>query len=301
MSSLFLRWCTVYAILLSLPWAAPSDASESENNIPPRPVVFVSIPPQAWLVEELAGDWVQVETLLPARGNHELYEPAPSQMRALARAELFIRIGLPFENRLWDDVRAANRTMRILDATAGIARRQYDHHDHDAHGDGDRDNDSDPHVWLDPGNMITMTRNMSEALAELLPEQAESIRVNRAQLMALLMGLHARLEQQLTDVPQRTFWVFHPSWGYFADAYALEQRAIEPGGREAGAKSLAEIVAHARDAGVRTLFVEPSVIQQAQTIAAELGADLVEVNPLSGDYPGTLQQLAEAIAEAGVR
>ena len=301
MSPFLLQRTGICVVFLALVTAIAASASAMDEQAALRPVVFVSIPPQAWLIEELAGDWVQVETLLPARGNHELYEPAPSQMRALARAELFFRIGLPFENRMWDNIRAANKTMRVVDATAGIARRHYEDHHHHDHGEHTDHADTDPHVWLDPANMIAMTRTMSDALAELLPKHRKSIRVNRAQLMARLMGLHALLEQQLSDVPQRTFWVFHPSWGYFADAYALEQRAVEPGGREAGAKSLAKLVADARKAGVRTMFVEPPVNRQAETIAAELGAKLVEVNPLSGDYVGTLQKLANAIAEAGVR
>ena len=77
-----------------------------------QPLVFVSIPPQKYLVEELAGDLVRVEVLLPPGASPATYEPTPRQLANLDRAAVYFQIGSPFEGPLLKKL--TNRHGRIV-------------------------------------------------------------------------------------------------------------------------------------------------------------------------------------------
>ena len=125
----------------------------------PKPLeVFVGMPPQAYLVERVGGRHVVVRVLLQAGQDPHTFEPTPRCMLALARAQLFFKAGLPFENRLVEKIQGYHRRLTVVDTARGIKRRmmaaagcdheQHERHDHDRH---DHDvAEPDPHVWLSP-------------------------------------------------------------------------------------------------------------------------------------------------------
>ena len=82
-----MRFCALFLLLAVL-------------GVQARPVVFVSIPPQAWLVKRLAGDAAEVQTLLAAGANPHTYEPDSRQLRKLSEASLYLTVGMPFETPL---------------------------------------------------------------------------------------------------------------------------------------------------------------------------------------------------------
>ena len=96
----------------------------------------------------------------------------------------------------------------------------------------------------------------------------------------------------------RSFFVFHPSFGYFADDYGLEQVAVETGGSEPSARQLARLIREARDAEVRVIFVQPQFSRKsAETIASEIGGAVVPIDPLARDYIENLERMARAVEE----
>ena len=132
--------------------------------------VYVSIPPQAFLVEWLVGDLVQGGVLLPPGASPATYEPTPKQMAALDRSQLYLQIGAPFEGPVLAKVSDLMPDLRVVDCRAGVELEPMggDGHDHDA-------GLLDPHIWLDPQRMKIIASTTAEALQALLPDEAPGI------------------------------------------------------------------------------------------------------------------------------
>lgn len=116
----------------------PAAAAEAAERLH----VFATIPPAAAFVEAVGAERVAVEVLLTPGQSPATYSPSPRQVARLARADLCVRVGVPFERALFREAAARFPELKIIDLRAGIElrRMQGDHdHDHDDEGDGDED------------------------------------------------------------------------------------------------------------------------------------------------------------------
>jgi zinc transport system substrate-binding protein len=197
--------------------------------------VFVSVLPQQTFVARIGGSHVVVEALVKPGFSPHTYEPTPSQIARLASADLYVRIGVPFEEAWRERIRAANPDIRILDHHDGISPRVMDAHGHDeehAESPGhaatpaqEQDMErpeQDPHLWTSPLLVKRMAVNIRNTLAELDPSHAQDYSDNLAAFTADLDALDQEIRATLAGLTHRRFMVFHPAWGYFAETYALE-------------------------------------------------------------------------------
>jgi zinc transport system substrate-binding protein len=188
------------------------------------------------------------------------------------------------------------------------------HHDHEGeahaehHGDAGHGHDHqgmpDPHVWLAPELVRIQAENIHDALARIDPGNAETYAKNFTAFIREIDRLNHEIEHILASLEddQRTFMVFHPTWGYFARQYGLEQIAIEAGGKEPGPGKLAEIIKHGRELGIKTVFVQPQFSQKsAKVIARELNAEVVTLDPLAPDWNDNLIKAAKAFEQAATK
>ncbi len=267
--------------------------------------VFVSVLPQATFVTRVGGEHVKVSALTRPGQNHETFEPTPQQVADIARADLFIGIGMPFEQAWLPRLRAANPRMRVLDAREGIELLPLDHHDHEeAPGHAGpvptADEAGDPHLWTSPLLAARMSASIRDTLTELDPAHAEDYGRNQAQFAAELAALDQEIRLQLKDLPSRKFLVFHPAWGYFAQAYGLIQVPIEQGGKEPGARTLVALIEQAKRDQIRVVFIQPqSDPRFAEQIARAIDGQVIAIDPLAPDYVANLRAVARQIAAAG--
>ena len=139
---------------------------------------------------------------------------------------------------------------------------------------------------------------MHEALVRLDPEGREIYGRGYGDLVEDLQSLDRRIARILEPVKGEPFFVFHPSFGYFAEDYGLQQIAVETGGAEPSARQLARLIEEARERGVRVIFVQPQFSQKsAETIASEIGGAVVPIDPLARDYVENLGKMARAVEE----
>ncbi len=254
--------------------------------------VFVSIPPQAFLVEWLAGYLVQVDVLLPPGASPATYEPTPKQMAALDSAQLYLQIGAPFEGPILAKVSELMPELRIVDCRAGVELEPIGGGGHD-HGAGLLD----PHIWLDPQRMKIIASTTAEALVALLPDEAPGIEERLAALQRAIDDTDARVADILAPFAGRTLLVFHPAYGYFTRRYRLVQMAVEEDGKAPSARRLAAVVDELRQQPVPALFVQPQFSRSAaERVANALDCELVELDPLAGDYLANLEIMAGRIA-----
>jgi len=295
--------------------------------------VFVSIVPQKYFVERVGGGLVDVQVLVQPGHSPATYEPTPRQMAQLSHAEVYFRIGVPFENAFLPKLSRTMKPLRIVDTRRGITlRKMRNRHDHgtmrkldseDSHGHttGDNDHDAhhhrehgnhadnednheekygnDPHTWTDPVLVKQQAHTITAALAELYPDGKAVFEKNCEAFAADLDKLDKHLAEALAEVKGRTFMVFHPSWGYFADRYGLKQEAIEIEGKTPSARHLGDIIRRARATGTRILFVQPQFSRRtAAAIARAIGGAVIPIDPLAADYIENMETVAIRIQEA---
>lgn len=265
--------------------------------------VFVSILPQEYFVKRIGGDRVKVTALVQPGSSPATYEPTSQQLAGLAEAELYFRIGVPFENGFISKIKGINDNLQIIDTRKGIKLRTMEKHHHGAgseeHSSDEKHHNAvkDPHIWLNPINVKIQARTIADALVSVDPEGKSIYEGNYVDFCKDLDKLNKYIADTLMPLKGKILMVFHPAWGYFADQYGLKQHAIEIEGKNPAAKQLAEIISEAKEEKVKVLFVQPQFSKASATSVAEaIGGVVVPVNPLSEDYINNLKVIADKIA-----
>lgn len=290
---------TALALLASAAWAAP----------PVR--VCVSILPQKTFVEQIGGDRVAVDVMVAPGASPHTYEPRPRQMAALAGTRVYFAVGVPFEQAWLPRIAAANPDLRVVHTEAGIDKIAMEaHSDHGEEHPGagaapaaaeahHRHQGLDPHVWLAPPLVVIQGRAIRDALVALDPAYRAHFEARFDAFRQRLENLDADLRRLFGARPGAQFLVFHPSWGYFARAYGLTQVPIEIEGKEPKPAQLQQLIAQAREKGIRVVFVQPQFSRRsASMVAREIGGRVVPADPLAEDWEGSLRAAAAAFEEA---
>ncbi len=260
--------------------------------------VAVSVAPQAELVRRIGGGRVAVTVMIPPGASDEDVSLSPRQIVALETVQLYVEVGHPafrMETRYIDPVLARRPGVRVVDMSRGIDPIE-DHGHHHEHGDH-TEPAGDPHIWTSPRVMAAAAGDIAAALEALDPAHAAEYRANLARFRQETAGLDRQLRERLARPgADRAFLVYHPSWGYFAREYGLEQIAIEAEGKEPGAARLIQLIDRARRERARIVLVpEGFPRDSAQVIADAVGGRVVSADPLAPDWPATLLRVAGAL------
>ncbi len=245
--------------------------------------VAVTILPQAELVNKIGGERVAVSVLVPPGIDPHTYELSPGQLKKLSETELYIRVGhIDFEKNWMDRIAGTNKEMLVIDSSQSIEIIN-----------------GDPHIWLSPRLAKIQAENIARALQDIDPENREDYAQRLQSVQKELDQLDSDIAATLSPVSGSKFLVFHPSWGYFARDYGLEEIAIEKDGKEPTAKELAELLSWAKNEDIKVIFASPQhSTREAEAVAQELDGKVVIIDPLAGDYFVNLKQVADTMATA---
>ena len=266
--------------------------------------VFVSVLPQHYFVQQIGKGLVDIEVMIPPGANPATYEPRPAQMTALKNACLYFSIGVPFEKVWLTKIAAINPDMRIIHTDAGIEKRYLERTacgGHDGAPVTERDEAlpasiPDPHIWLSPPLVMLQARTILAALQQADPDRYDIYARNYRDFIIRLVEMDDRLRRLFTGIRTDRFMVFHPAWGYFADAYGLTQVAIEVEGKSPKPAQLEAVISHARHHGTRQILAQPqSSSRIAEQVARAVDGQVIYVDPLSLDWERNLFQIAETI------
>jgi len=264
--------------------------------------VVVTLLPQAQFVEEVGGDRVAVTVMVPPGASPHTYEPIPSQMVAVAEADLYAKVGSGVEFELvWlDNLIDQNADMLVVDCSKGIELIEMStSYEHEGESDEHEHESMDPHIWMSPKNAMTMVNNICDGLIQTDPSSTDYYESNRDAYLAQLSEIDDDLESSLIGVSNRTFMVYHPAFGYLAHDYNLRMLSVEEEGKEPTAAGLAHLIDQAKEHGIKVVFAEPQFDpSKAETIADAIGGTVVMINPLAEDYAGNLSVIKEALIQA---
>jgi zinc transport system substrate-binding protein len=261
--------------------------------------VFVSIPPQKYFLQQIGKQRVDVQVMVQPGASPATYEPRPRQMAAISRTHIYFAIGVPFEKTWLKKITAANPDMQMVHTDRGILKipmtaNQAESEHHRQKDDQDHLGELDPHIWLSPALVMIQARTILNALVEIDPDHRAVYEANTNVFVSKLAALDADLKNIFASKQGFQFMVFHPSWGYFASAYGLQQVPVEIEGKNPKPAQLKALIEHAKKKHIHIIFVQPQFSSRsAERVAKEIGGQVIIADPLASDWLANLREVAQ--------
>lgn len=278
--------------------------------------VYTTIYPLQYFAEQIGGETVEVESMLPAGADEHTYEPTSQTMLDLAGADLFLYNGLglePFAEKVTEtlsaeDVKTVNigEQVSLEDAHSHEEEHAEDEHateeehaheeevhteeehseDEHAHeeGDGHDHGGVDPHIWIDPMLAAQMAEAVKEELTALNPEEEALYNENFERLQTELEGLDEEFHTMAEQAAQKEILVSHAAYGYWESSYGIEQLSVAglSPTDEPSQKELKELADTATEHGIRYVLFEQNVTPKiAEVVQKEIGADALRLHNLA--------------------
>lgn len=289
----------IAAIVAGMTFFAPKPQPKEARGIS-KPVVTVSTFSLLETARAVAGDAMEVHSIIPPGSDAHMFSPNPSQVAELSKSAFFIFNGAGFETWAEKLKTTLPKTTAVIDMSHYVTLQKgeeehadEDHHEehaqeaehHDEHGGEEHHHHGvyDPHYWLDIDNMIKMTQTMEAEFSKLVPEKAEQFHKNGASYIAELQKLKSEYVIGLAECQNRTLVSNHDAFGYLAHANKLENVSVIglSSDEQPSAQTMAHVVEVVKEHGTKTIFFEALVNDNvSQTIAKETGAKAVSLQPL---------------------
>ncbi len=265
----------------------------------PELTVSVPLAPYAKIVNKVAGDLVDVVTLVPKNANPHTFEPKPDILKKFSGVSIYFGDGSGLDNAWRPRFLGVNPNVKVVDISEGVSFIAEEHSHEEAHGEKHGE-ELDPHLWNSPRTAILLASNVCRALVAADASHAGTYRANLEKFSKELSELDVRFADALRELPEerRTFIVFHPSYGYLARDYGLKQIAVEMDGKEPKPRDMRNLVTAAKKNHVKTVFVQPQFSRRAaESLSKEIGANILSIDPLAYDFDGELERFLNAILE----
>ncbi len=236
------------------------------------------------VVSRVGGDRVDVTSLVPPGANEHEYQPSPRDIAAVTDAALVFEVGLGLEEFMETIILNAGTQIEPVTVSEGITTLEFS-------GGGDEHFSADPHVWLDPANVIVWVQNIESALSAYDPAHSDVYSANSAAYIEELQSLDQWIVEETSLIPpgNRLIVTDHMLFGYFAEKYDFTVvGAIIPSyssAAEASAQDLAALEDAITQYGVKVILVGNTVNPSlASHIADDTGIRLVQF------YTGSLSE-----------
>lgn len=254
--------------------------------------ISVTIEPQRYFVEKIAGKDFQVNCVTPSGQSPESYDPTPKQILQIGKSVAYFRIGyIGFEQVWMKSLEEQNPHMQVFDLSKGMVFITQDEDGHHLHGG------IDPHIWTSINGAKIIAQNTYRALVSIMPENETIYRHNYEELQREIEQTEKQMHEWLAPMEGTAFIIYHPALTYFAQEFGLHQLCIEQDGKEPSPAQLKELIKTARDLQAKVVFVQQEFDQKnAELIAKETGCRLVRINPLAYDWKEEMLNLAKYIA-----
>lgn len=259
---------------------------------PKTEVVSVSIMPLKYFVDRLTGEALEVNVMVPEGASHGTYSPSARQMQKLSDSGLYFRFGyLGYEQAFIRRLGEMNPELIEVDFSSKV---ELIRGEPVVHGDHVHEGGVDPHIWMSPRVMIGLLPVMRDALIEVYPHHREIIGANYPALVQEVELIHNEMLEVTNQMNQKRFLIFHPALTYLARDYGLEQVSIEHEGKEPSPAQLSRLISEARAGEIPVIFIQEEYDKRnAELVAAETGAELVRINPLSYDWVKEMNHLMD--------
>lgn len=275
-----------YFFLLMLVSCNQSGSNSGEK------IITVSIPPFKYFIYAIGGADFSVNVMVPAGASPHIYEPVPDQIANLRKSVAYVSDGyLSFEMTWLDRFYETNRNMKKLSLGQNIDLIKPVGRSDSEHVEG-----ADPHYWVSPKCALVIAAAVKSLLIDLNPEKREKYEVNYTNLVKSINDIDKKAMELFSLCRNKSFMIFHPTLGYLARDYGLKEIAVENEGKEPTPSSLKELIDIGKAEKIRVIFIQREYdTKNARAIAAETGAVLETIDPLSENWAASELQIIDAL------
>ena len=283
-------WCTM---LLSYCLIFVPGCVDHHNNKNDK-AVTVSIAPLKYLIDEITEGDLEVHVLVPTGVSPETYAPTPGQMAKVARSAAIFSFGLiDFEKELSNRIEAYD--MLKVNVSNGIEligeptqkAKTHGHH----HG-------VDPHVWMSPKQLLTVTDNVFAAINDMFPDSTRYLE-HYQMLRSRISEMDQSIAKRVSESEVRTILIYHPALSYYARDYGLFQVSLEDEGKEPTAAHLSKLMVEIRQHGVpHYIFCQTQTpIEVVENLSMDTGIPTTTIDPMCEDILAEIQRITNRIVE----
>jgi zinc/manganese transport system substrate-binding protein len=265
--------------------SAATFPAQNVSQQPPKVKVVTTFLPMYWFASAVAGDKAEVEILVPPGTEVHEYQATPTNVQAIAKANVLVKNGLGLEEFLEGTVKnAGNSQLKEIEASSGIVALNEDH-DHKGEKAGEKDHDhaqGNPHVWLDPVLARQQVENIRDGLIAADPNNKASYQANAATYIQQLDALDKEFQQRLQPYRGCTYVTFHDAYPYIAKRYNLKQVAVVQIPEDNLSPSdVQKAVSTVKQFKVKTLLGEPGTDNKLlQGLSQDLKLTVSAIDPL---------------------
>lgn len=255
--------------------------------------VVASIKPLTLILQEIGGDKLTIEQLIPDQASHHDYPLKMSDHRKLHKADMIVWVGPELESFL-------NRPLSNLPQNKIISLEKLTGIEwpHEENGN-DHHHNHDPHLWLNPKNVMVVAKQLTKEFISLDKKNAATYQQNANDFILRLENLDKQIFEQLTPLRDRGFAVYHHGYSHFVERYDLKQLGylnLTPE-RKTGAKHLNQLLKRLKTDG-KCIFGEPSVDNDQLLTIAETHQLRVGFLDLMGVEAKNYQQLMQSLTKS---
>ncbi|MDP4205973.1 MAG: zinc ABC transporter substrate-binding protein [Bacteroidota bacterium] len=266
-------------------------------------LVTVSILPQKYFIEQIAGNLVDVNVLIAKGMSHEDYSPTPRQLQEIEKSTAYIQIGeLGFEKIWVPKIASMNSRMKIYNCSEGINYLRFageSNHEVEHSSENSEYGGYDPHTWMSPKCVKMIAANVFKELKELLPSHKQELEKNYTAFINRIDNIIQMADQKLGNRSGHKFMIFHPALGYLAHDYGLEQISLEHEGKEPSTRHLKAVIDQAKASGIKVIFVQKEFsMSQSQTVSKEIGGKVIQIDPMDYNWENQMKGIIVDLSDA---
>lgn len=273
-----IKYCLISVQVLM---AVNGCVSEKPVVVSDKTQIAVSFSTYKNFVEVIGGEKVEVISMLPSGISPAEYDPIPTSLMTLSKAEYYFSVGNFFEfEKIWiEKLKGVNSSIIIHDTSEDV---EEVHHNH--------------HVWNGTSEVKTITNNIKNILCGIDSANKNYYESNYAKYLSKLDSVDNYVIKQFEELKNLTILTYHPAWLYYAETYGLEQLSVEDHGKEPNTKDLIELIKKARELKLRAVFIQPQFSSNtAEVIARDINAELVVIDPLPENFINNLVDITDKI------
>lgn len=265
------------------------------NRSADKSFIAVTIEPQKYFAEKIAGNRFEIYTVVPAGQSPETYDATPRQMLRFNQCSAYLLMGsrIGFEEAWIQSILENNPSMKTFNLSEGFNLISEDNDDRHHHAGG-----VDPHVWSSVEGARTIAANTFRALVELDPASRQVYKENYDRLTNEINATDSVIRSLLSPLEGSAFIIYHPALTYFAREFKIEQLCIEFDGKEPSPVRLKELVDAVNTHNVKVIFIQQEFDPgNARRLAETTGCRLVSINLQAYEWSREMISLARALAD----
>ncbi|QTN01539.1 zinc ABC transporter solute-binding protein [Sediminibacillus dalangtanensis] len=287
-----MKWKVLLLLLFSgILLQAGCSPSSGQNEQKTEPTIYTTVYPIQYIMERLAGDFVEVTTIYPPGADAHSYEPTAKTMTDIAKGDAFVYLGEELETFSSTTAEALQQEKVRLIGLAGHEELFHDEstadrddHPAETNHDEHKHGNHDPHVWLDPQRMQEMALIIEKQLTDIYPDRKAVLQQNLSSLQENLRKLDRQFVKTLRSSKHKEILVSHAAYGYWEERYGIKQIAVNgiSNSSEPSQQDLINIIEQARTLKMDYVIFEQNVQDKvSKEVQKEIDGKALQIHNLA--------------------